>query len=120
MHEIRALFDKSVIMFESLAEHCSSDSRIISDPHFESAVSKILAHQIMDVPLNLNTHETRCVAHLKATQKPEPADLPIYDAEQEGSEHAEMAALLRSIKRPKVQACSRYMDCRFIRPTSNI
>ena len=48
----------------------------------------------MDSPLNLNTQEARCVAHLKITNSSPPADLPNVNAEEAKSDDDSMTALI--------------------------
>eukprot|EP00474_Spongospora_subterranea_P010853 CRZ11311.1 hypothetical protein [Spongospora subterranea] len=117
MHEVRMSMDKAIELFESSEEHCSAHSAIVCDPTFESAICKIQHSQILNEPLKLTAAEARSVDHLKVQERRDSSsNQNVIDDDG----HDEMAVILQSIKRPKVNLQSRYMDCRFIRPTSNI
>lgn len=94
--------------------------KIVCDLQFESAISKIQHHQTFKEPLKLSTSEAKCVAHLKIPDHSNISEMSTSAAEEDNADYDEMTLLLQSIKRPKVESCSRYIDCRFIRPTSNL
>lgn len=114
IHEVPALFDLSIELFECLAEHCSVHPSIVRDPDFKSAICKIQRHEILEEKLNLTDGEAHCVAHLKVV---EPSNTPMVTGRED--EVDAMEAILRSVKMARVERASNYIDCRFIRPTSN-
>ncbi|CEG36243.1 Tam3-transposase (Ac family) [Plasmopara halstedii] len=118
LYEVREAFDQTIKLFECLSDHCSAKASIVCDPIFESAICKIQEHQVFNESLQLTPAESRCVQHLKA-----PVDVIAVDASNEGcseSECDEMESILQNVKRAKIERASRYIDCRFIRPTSNM
>ena len=115
--EVRKAFDEAIKLFPCLEQHCSSSSEIVCDPHFESAVCKIQENQIYGEPLKLTSAESKQVKHLKKHGNGQaPADADLVELEAPDG----MAAVLRRVKRSKVQAVSDYIDLAFVRPTSNI
>jgi hypothetical protein len=118
--EIRAVFDKAIALFECLKEHCSADSDIVCDPLFEKAVTKIQKHQILEEPLKLTPSEAKCVAHLKAAPEQVAQHNASTEDDMEEGGVDEMQLILQNVKRARVEHSSRYIDCRFIRPTSNM
>ena len=66
----------------------------MSDPHFESAVWKILNHQLLNDPIQLHSYEAICASHLKISQSFEITYLYNGSADQDESDDDEMSALL--------------------------
>ena len=118
MNEVRLVFDKAISSYDCLEEHCSTTASIVCDPLFESAVCKILNHQVLNEPLQLTMFEARCVEHLKIQQG--SGIFHQQDSISDADDMDELTVLMKTVKRQKVQSPSRYIDCRFIRPTSNM
>ena len=106
-------------MFDCLEDHCSASLNVVSDTHFESAICKIQHQQICNIPLTLNTHEAKRVKHFKIMDLDTTSDFSDA-AEENDDDYDKMEVLLTNIKRPKLTIRSPYIDCRFIRPTSNM
>lgn len=64
LHGVREAFEKSIQIFDCLADHCSAFSDIVCDPIFESAVCKIQRHQVVNDTLKLSPQESKTVKHL--------------------------------------------------------
>lgn len=118
IYQVRILFDKAIQLFDSLSEHCSSKSAIVCDPVFESAICKIQRNQINRDPLKLSPGEAKSVAHLTVDQSSNGGESD--HSENQSAMMDDISEILRSVKRARVIADSKYVDCRFIRPTSNM
>jgi hypothetical protein len=117
IYEVREALDNSIKLFPILSQHCSATAAIICDRSFESAICKIQRHQVLNDELNLSSEELRSVKHLKVSEDQVQSK---SSYQHKDNDDDEMDLLLRGIKRRKPQHGSRYVDCRYIRPTSNI
>lgn len=118
---VREYLDAAIERFPELEQHCSPSSQIVEDTMFESAVVKIQHAQINGDPISLTNSEKRDVKHLL-----KPDDLVILEETSSDlvEEESTLSAVFRRIKKRKVSRkhtdAEKYLDLRFIRPTSNI
>ena len=117
--DVRDYLDVAIQAFPELSEHCGPQSRIVVDQAFESAVVKIQKAQQSNENLTLTNHEANCVQHLKKPDEPHDENPDVEVIVQESN----LQVLMRDLKKRKTEApvssSSRYVDLRFIRPTSN-
>ncbi|KAF0706983.1 hypothetical protein AaE_013834 [Aphanomyces astaci] len=107
--DVRGLFDEVVGEFPSANERLRPGASIIQDPHFEAGVVKVLMH----MSPSLTDQERLSIARLAVTAGMGDDDR-MSDADC-------MSMASRAKKRRKMQqSCSGFMDCRFLRPTSNM
>ena len=123
MCAVRDYFDAAIDSFPLLERHCSLNSSIVVDSDFESAVVKILKAQQKGDDLILSCREQRDANHLlkKCDLILSAADSSI---ENDGAELSPFQEKLWQLKKRKVNSSSdqseKYLDLRFLRPTSNI
>jgi hypothetical protein len=125
---VREFLDAAIKQYPELDQHCSARSDIVEDQHFESAVVKIQRCQTQgDVALVLTTAESQSVSHLLKRQYNEAINDSQENEDGSNTDNAETiselhAAIQRIKKRKIVQQseAEKYLDLRFIRPTSNI
>jgi hypothetical protein len=124
MCDVRDYLDAAMKLFPELEEHCTADSRIVVDVHFESAVVKIQRAQQSQDNLSLSSPEEQTVAHLLKKQNISDERSEKERAESQ-DQMPELQTLLHSVEKRKkgpasTTAGSQYLDLRFIRPTTNI
>ncbi|RHZ25905.1 hypothetical protein DYB26_007287 [Aphanomyces astaci] len=106
LDDVCGLFDEVVGEFPSANERLGPGASIIQDPHFETGVVKVLMHMSP-------SQERLSIARLAVTAGIRDDDR-MSDADC-------MSMASRAKKRRKLQqSCSGFMDCRFLRPTSNM
>ncbi|KAH9108336.1 hypothetical protein AeMF1_016490 [Aphanomyces euteiches] len=104
--DVRNLFDEAMDDYPSASSRLSPDADIVANPDFENGVVKILS-QMTNI---LNESERRSVERLKIDAVA-PNEVPI-----------DRPCLAERAKKrmKKTGDDKQFMDCRFIRPTSNI
>jgi len=119
LSDVREYLDVAIQAFPELSEHCGPQSRIVVDQAFESAVVKIQKAQQFNENLPLTNYEANCVQHLKKQDESHGEKSDIAETVQE----SDLQTLIRELKKRKTEAAvtssSRYVDLRFIKPTSN-
>ncbi|RHY49566.1 hypothetical protein DYB30_011046 [Aphanomyces astaci] len=106
--DVRLLFDDVVVQYPGAEVCLGSDASIVEDPTFESGVVKVLQH----MEASLNEDERMAIALLSMPSMPNGGYVGDTDS---------MSMATRALKRRKLlQARSNYLDCRFLRPTSNM
>ena len=114
---VRECFDAAIRDFGQLEQHCSDSSDIQCDPNFESAIVKIQKLQLENKDLDLTRAEKAAVKHLLKPRAEE-----VEEKEQSGA--CNISEAIRLINKRKTTSFraqdSDYIDCRFIRPTTNV
>lgn len=107
--DARSLFETVLEEYPNMADRLSSTAKIIHDPTFESAICKILNKEFD----RMSESERNSVRHLL-----------LEENVSHNEEHEDFSTLSlgeRGLKKRKLLGnSSKYMDVRFIRPTSNI
>jgi hypothetical protein len=119
---VREYFDVAVNAFPALRRYCTAESHIIPHKEFESAVCKIQRSQQYGELLELSQNEQTAVAHLVKDIPPTNVEVSNHHTSDEDSSYDLQADLRLVKKRKSIQpnAGDKYLDLRFIRPTSNI
>ncbi|RQM20945.1 hypothetical protein B5M09_010189, partial [Aphanomyces astaci] len=106
--DVRMLFDEVVVKYPGAEVRLGPDASVVEDPTFESGVVKVLQH----MEASLNEDERMAIALLSMPSMADGGYLGDTDS---------MSMVARALKRRKLlQARSNYLDCRFLRPTSNM
>ncbi|RLN93348.1 hypothetical protein DYB28_001936 [Aphanomyces astaci] len=106
MLDVRNLFDECMLLHPSASKRLASNSAVVGHADFEVAITKILDQSVSSMSDGQVASVDRLKLHPKALDASQ--DKPLTLAQ-------------RAKKRLKVSAdADSYVDCRFIRPTSNI
>ncbi|RHY44050.1 hypothetical protein DYB34_012661 [Aphanomyces astaci] len=106
MLDVRNLFDECMLLHPSASKRLASNSAVVGHADFEVAITKILDQSVS----SMSDGQVASVDRLKLPPK-------ALDASQDKP----LTLAQRAKKRLKVSAdADSYVDCRFIRPTSNI
>ncbi|RLO07788.1 hypothetical protein DYB28_011588 [Aphanomyces astaci] len=104
--DARNLFDKTILLYPDAAKRLGPNTDILVSPNFESAVTKLLNNAAGQ--LSAVERESVCGLQMNSPATQNPSDKPLTLPE-------------RAKKRKKTSHEEfKYLDCRFLRPTSNI
>lgn len=110
MSDVRYLFDNIIESYPELNSHCGKNASIIHSVDFENTIVKILDGKESD----LCEKEKDSVVNLKLNISP-------VETETAALSKPNFAAdLLKRRKMEKTNSNSAYMNCKFLRPTSNM
>lgn len=107
--DVRDSFDEVLDKFPQMRDRLKEDARIVHNPTFEAAVCRIQAGREDD----LNDEQRAAVAHLR---KPASAG----ESSVAGEEEALRERARKRRKMREMRTFERYIDTRFILPTSNL
>ncbi|RQM31323.1 hypothetical protein B5M09_013747 [Aphanomyces astaci] len=106
MLDVRNLFDECMLLHSSASKRLASNSAVVGHADFEVAITKILDQSVA----SMSDGQVASVDRLKMPPK-------VLDASQDKP----LTLAQRAKKRLKASADAySYVDCRFIRPTSNM
>ncbi len=113
LYDVRVLYDEILDLypFEEFQRYLLPNSTIVNNPDFDNGVIKILQGNIT----TLNQTELNAVYLLKTDVKNH-----VLDNEGLKEDAQDFASLCLKKRRTKEYYGQRYMDCKFLLPTSNI
>lgn len=112
--DVQALFEAVIEKFPEMEDRLKPNASIVLHPVFEGAVAKVLRGELTLSPAEESA--------LKALELPSPTDVTSDVELVSGSEQPEMSLAQRALKKQRTDADkrSKYMDLRFLLPTSNM